>query len=48
MKDNILIEGGYCSQKIDSFQRSREGSLCHRGDSRVVGKGERRLGLKPF
>src|ERR1700730_5845658 len=47
MKDNILIEGCYCSQKIVRFQRSRESSLWHGGDSHVVGKGERRLGLKP-
>jgi hypothetical protein len=29
MKDNVLIEGGYRSGKIASFQRAREGSLCH-------------------
>jgi len=29
MKDHILMQDGYRSRKIGSFQRSREGSLCH-------------------
>jgi hypothetical protein len=41
MKDNVLIEGGYRSRKIASFQRSCEGSLGHSRDSHVVGKSER-------
>jgi hypothetical protein len=41
MKDNVLIEGGYRSQKIASFQRSCEGSLCHSCVFHVVGKGQR-------
>jgi hypothetical protein len=33
MKDNVVIEGSYRSGKIASFQRGREDSLCHSGDS---------------
>ena len=29
MKDNVLIEGSYCSGKIAGFQCGRENSLCH-------------------
>jgi hypothetical protein len=43
MKDNVLIEGGYRSRKIASFQRRRQDSLCHSREApRFVGKGHLR------
>jgi hypothetical protein len=44
MKDNVLIEGGYGSRKIASFQRSREDSLRHSGASHVVRKSSKKSG----
>jgi hypothetical protein len=35
MKDNVLIEGSYCSGKIAGFQCGREDSLCHCCGSRA-------------
>ena len=46
MKDNVLIEGGYRSRRIASFQCSRQDSLRHSGETpRFAGKSDLRCHL---